>query len=146
MRRDQRDSERVVLDPLSNFNCYDRKVTVVVNFGELCRNLAPHAFSLTNPAVCTFNTSPCVPATRPHVLMYTDAFLNLHTDFFERDTPHTTPHTTTPKHSHSHSQQHRRHTRVGKSSVKEKPQVTDVSESLCFWRGVCGLTKRPKRD
>ena len=74
-------------------------------------------------SVCTFKTSPCVPAPRPHaekhvrvLPAYTGTFLNLHTEAFrvytrgfQRDTAHTTPHDITP-HTHTTTHTHHQHT------------------------------------
>ena len=74
-----------------------------------------------NASVCTFKTSPCMPATRAHAFehvrvasIHGDVFecthggvLNLHTGVFSvphHTTPHhTTPHHTTPHHTTPHT-------------------------------------------
>ena len=76
--------------------------------------------SLNSSPCFTFKTSPCVPATRPHVFEHTDVLpvthgdvLNVHTEalwmdtpsrcgwthvgFSSRHKPYTTPHTHTPR-------------------------------------------------
>ena len=66
------------------------------------------------PSVCSFKTSSCVPAPRPHVVPHARGagtlgdILNLHTEaFFQCATPHnthnthTTTHTTTPQNNNT---------------------------------------------
>ena len=67
--------------------------------------------------VCTFKTSPCVPAPHPHVFTHVDVVLVhtgtfwLHTLFFQRATPDTPHHTTPHTHIYPNHNPNRSHTR-----------------------------------
>ena len=77
-----------------------------------------HVLPMKNVSVCRFQTSPCVPAPRPHVVthvrvvpVHTGTFWTYTRRRFERTHVDTTPHThtsqhTTTPHTHHNTPQH----------------------------------------
>ena len=105
------------------------------------------------PCVCTFKTSPCVPAPRPHVFnmwtccRYTRRRIGCthggfsachtttpHTTTTHHHTPHHTPHTTphhtthhTTHHNHRHSQSHsHRHSHTQQRQRRRQPTLSFI--------------------
>ena len=119
-------------------------------------------FGKQNPPpqpVCTFKTSPCVPATRPHVVTHVDVLpvvacthgdvLNAHTGVFQRGHPthHTTTHYIAHTHhnhndNHSHTQQRQRQASIPSVPIScvFAPFAIDPSE-----QPVTGAAQRRKQ-
>ena len=97
--------------------------------------------SVQSVPVCTFQTSPCMPAPRAHVEthvrvvpVFTGTFLNVHTEAFWTDTrvfsacrtphtPHTTHHTApqnTTQHNMTHHKRRRKRRRQNKTKREDK--------------------------
>ena len=96
----------------------------------------PSPFTLHHPHsslhVYVQNAAPCAPAPRPQVLphagvvqVHTGTFLNVHTEVFQRATPHRTR-TPRPHNTHNTTRQH--HTETGTERDRERVIRQDQRE------------------
>ena len=100
-----------------------------------------HVYIFTHVPVCTFNTSPCMPAPRAHLLKHMCAWcqhtlgrferthgdvLSGHTGFFS--VSHTTPHRThtTPQHKTQHTTTHHNNTTTAPHDSRERQRQRET--------------------
>ena len=96
-------------------------------------SLPPSRVSIQNVTMCTFKTSPCLPAPRAHVFQHVrvfPAYTNGHTT---HATPHTHTHTHHRLHTHSHTQHHTQyHTETETETEKEDRESQEKTRRFFF--------------